>query len=76
MSVLLIAEHNNKELRPFTLNAATAASQIDADVHAVIIGQNCGDAAKALSELPLVKKKSFMLKLHIMKTLLLKILHQ
>ena len=75
MSVLLIAEHNNKELRPFTLNAATAASQIDADVHAVIIGQNCGDAAKALSELPLVKK-SFMLKLHIMKTLLLKILHQ
>ena len=76
MSVLLIAEHNNKELRPFTLNAATAASQIDADVHAVIIGQNCGDAAKALSELPLVKKKSFMLKLHIMKILLLKILHQ
>ena len=56
MSVLLIAEHNNKELRPFTLNAATAASQIDTDVHAVIIGQNCGDAAKALSELPLVKK--------------------
>ena len=56
MSVLLIAEHNNKELRPFTLNAATAASQIDADVHAVIIGQNCGDAAKTLSELPLVKK--------------------
>mgnify|MGYP005697554689 CR=1 FL=1 len=38
MSVLLIAEHNNKELRPFTLNAATAASQIDTDVHAVIIG--------------------------------------
>ena len=31
MAVLLIAEHNNKELRPFTLNAATAASQIDTD---------------------------------------------
>ena len=56
MSVLLIAEHNNKELRPFTLNAATAASQIDDDVHAIIIGQNCADAAKALSELPLIKK--------------------
>jgi len=56
MSVLLIAEHNNKELRPFTLNAATAASQIDNDVHAVIIGQNSGEAAKALSELPLIKK--------------------
>ena len=56
MSVLLIAEHNNKELRPFTLNAVTAASQIDSDVHAIIIGYNCGEAAKALSEIPLVKK--------------------
>ena len=56
MAVLLIAEHNNKELRPFTLNAATAASQIDSDVHAVIIGQNTADAAKQLSELPVVKK--------------------
>jgi len=56
MSVLLIAEHNNKELKPFTLNAANAASQIDGDVHAVIVGQNCGDVAKALSELPIIKK--------------------
>ena len=56
MSVLLVAEHNNKELKPFTLNAVTAASQMDTDLHAVIIGNNCGDAAKKLSELPLVKK--------------------
>jgi len=56
MAVLLIAEHNNKELRPFTLNAATAASQIDSDVHAVIIGQNSSEAVKQLSELPVVKK--------------------
>jgi electron transfer flavoprotein alpha subunit len=56
MSVLLIAEHNNKELKSFTLNAVTAASQIDSDVHALVIGNNCGDVAKAASELPLVKK--------------------
>ena len=56
MAVLLIAEHNNKELKPFTLNAVTAASQIDADVHALVIGNNSADAAKAISELPLVKK--------------------
>ena len=56
MSVLLIAEHNNKELKAFTLNAVTAASQIDGDIHALIIGNNCGDVAKAASELPLVKK--------------------
>ena len=56
MSVLLIAEHNNNELRPFTLNAVTAASQIDQDVHALIIGNNSEEAQKALSALPLVKK--------------------
>jgi len=56
MSVLLIAEHNNKELKAFTLNAVTAASQIDSDVHALVIGNNCAEAAKAASELPLVKK--------------------
>ena len=56
MSVLLIAEHNNKELRPFTLNAATAASQINEDVHAIIIGQNSAEATKQLSELPVIKK--------------------
>ena len=56
MAVLLIAEHNNKELRPFTLNAATAASLIDSDVHAVVIGQNTAEAVKQLSELPVIKK--------------------
>ena len=56
MAVLLIAEHNNKELRPFTLNAATAASQIDSEVHTVIIGNNSAEASKQLSELPVIKK--------------------
>ncbi len=56
MAVLLIAEHNNKELKPFTLNAVTAASQIDPEVHTVIIGKDCEEGAKALSQLPLVKK--------------------
>ena len=36
----------NKELRPFTLNVVTAASQIDTDVHTIVIGQNCDGAAK------------------------------
>ena len=75
MAVLLIAEHNNKELKPFTLNAVTAASQIDADVHALVIGNNSADAAKALSELPLVKKVLNVEAPHY-ETLLQKILHQ
>ena len=56
MSVLLIAEHNNKELRSFTLNAITASSLIDTDVHVLLIGKNCGEVAKSLSEIALVKK--------------------
>ena len=56
MSVLLIAEHDNKELRPFTLNAVTAASQIDSDLHVLVIGHNCSDVAKKTSEIPEVKK--------------------
>lgn len=56
MAVLLIAEHNNKELRPFTLNSVTAASQIDSEIHALIIGYNCEEVKKALAALPLVKK--------------------
>ena len=56
MSVLLIAEHNNKEIRPFTLNAITAASQIDTDIHVLVAGNNCTDVVKAVSEISLVKK--------------------
>jgi electron transfer flavoprotein alpha subunit len=56
MSVLLIAEHNNKEIIPFTLNAITAASQIDGDLHVLLIGNNCGDVAKTLSDMSTVKK--------------------
>ena len=56
MSVLLIAEHNNKEVKPFTFNAITAASQIDQDLHVLLIGSKADDVAKSLSEVPLVKK--------------------
>ena len=74
MSVLLIAEHNNKELRPFTLNAVTAASQIDSNLHVLVIGHNCSDVAKKTSEIPEVKK-FYTPKDLIMKILLQKILH-
>jgi len=56
MPVLLIAEHSNKELKPFTLNAITATSQINTDIHVLVAGKNCGDVVKNISEIPLVKK--------------------
>ena len=56
MSVLLIAEHNNKEVKPFTLNVITAASQIDQDLHVLVIGNKAEAVVKSISEIPNVKK--------------------
>ena len=56
MSALLIAEHDNKEVRPFTLNAITAASQIDEDLHVIVIGHKADEVAKSISQVPNVKK--------------------
>jgi len=56
MSVLLIAEHNNSNLKVFTLNTISAASKIDADVHVLVAGNKCENVAKELSAVPLVKK--------------------
>ena len=56
MAVLLIAEHDNKNLKPFTLNAITAASKIDGDVHVLVAGLNCDNVSKEVANIPLVKK--------------------
>ena len=56
MSVLLIAEHNNKEVKPFTFNAITAASQIDQDLHVLVIGNKADEVSKSISQVPNVKK--------------------
>jgi len=56
MSVLLIAEHDNKEVKPFTLNAISAASQINEEVHVVVIGSGSDEVAKSISQIPNVKK--------------------
>ena len=56
MSVLLIAEHDNKNLKPFTFNAISAASKIDAEVHILVAGSGCESVAKEAATIPLVKK--------------------
>ena len=56
MSVLLIAEHDNSKLKPFTFNAITAASKIDSDVHVLVAGSKCENVSKEVAAVPLVKK--------------------
>jgi electron transfer flavoprotein alpha subunit len=41
MSILVIAEHDNKSLKPATLNTVTAASQIGGDIHLLVAGFQC-----------------------------------
>jgi electron transfer flavoprotein alpha subunit len=45
MSVLVIAEHDNAQLKGATLNVVAAATQIDADVHVLVAGHGAQAAA-------------------------------
>ena len=56
MSILLIAEHNNSNLKVFTLNAITAASKVDNEVHVLVAGSKCENVAKEVAAISLVKK--------------------
>jgi len=56
MSILLIAEHNNSNLKTFTLNAITAASQIDKEIHVLVAGNKSENVTKEVAAIPLVKK--------------------
>ena len=56
MSILLIAEHDNKELNPGTANAVTAATQMGSDITILIAGQNCGGVADQAAKLAGVSK--------------------
>lgn len=47
MSILVIAEHDNKSLKGATLNTIAAAGKIGGDVHLLIAGAGCGDLAQA-----------------------------
>ena len=56
MSVLVIAEHDNSNLKVFTLNTISAASKIDADIHVLVAGNKCESVAKEVAAVPDVKK--------------------
>ena len=56
MSILVLAEHNNMELKTSTLNAITAAAIIDKDINVVVIGSSCDEVVNKLSKVINVKK--------------------
>jgi electron transfer flavoprotein alpha subunit len=56
MSVLLIAEHDNKTLAPATAKALTAAAQIGGEVDLLVAGDGCREVADAAAKLSGVRK--------------------
>ncbi len=56
MSVLVVAAHDGKTVRANVANAVAAATQLDADVHVLVAGQNAGEAAKTAAALQGVTK--------------------
>ncbi len=56
MSILLIAEHDHNSLRPVTLNTVSCALKMGDDLHVLIAGNACADAAKTAAAIPGVTK--------------------
>src|SRR6266850_5045518 len=56
MSVLVLAEHDNKSIRKATLNTVAAAKNIGGDIHVLVAGQQAGEAAKAAAQIAGVAK--------------------
>ena len=56
MSILLLAEHNNKNLQSSTLSTVTASMQINDDVHILVAGHENDSVAIEAASIPGVKK--------------------
>jgi electron transfer flavoprotein alpha subunit len=56
MAALVIAEHDNHAVKGGTLNTVTAAAKCGGEVHVLVAGSGCGDAAKAAAAIAGVSK--------------------
>ncbi len=45
MSILVIAEHDNSNLKPATLNTVAAAKELNGEIHILIAGNSCQSVA-------------------------------
>jgi electron transfer flavoprotein alpha subunit len=49
MSTLVLAEHDNRQLKGATLNTVTAAAQLDNEVHVLVAGSGCRPVAETVA---------------------------
>ena len=56
MSSLVIAEHDNVELKPSTLNTATAAATLGNPIDLLVAGKDCGNIANEGAKIDGIKR--------------------
>ena len=56
MSILVVAEHENSEIKAVTLNTIAAGVAIGGDIHVLVAGQDCAAAGEAASKIMGVAK--------------------
>ena len=56
MGTLVIAEHDNAELKPATLSVVTAAKQLGSDVDILVVGSGCGTVGEVAAQVAGVTK--------------------
>jgi electron transfer flavoprotein alpha subunit len=60
MSILVIAEHNNIEVKSSTLNTINAASQLGSEIEVLVLGSNIENISKEISSYQHVSKVIFI----------------
>ena len=56
MSILILADHDDGQLAPATLNTVTAATRIGGDIHILVAGDSGGEVAKSAAAIAGVSK--------------------
>ena len=56
MSIIVLAEHNNDELKSATLSAINAASNIDDKIDILVVGSECQNVVNTLKKIKIIKK--------------------
>ncbi len=56
MTILILAEHDNTSIKPATLNTIAAAQKIGGEIHVLVAGANCSNAAASDANIAGVSK--------------------
>ena len=56
MAILVVAEHDNKQLKTGVANTIAAATKLGGDIHVLVAGSQCADAAAAAAKVAGVAK--------------------